>query len=728
MRFRFVQMLLAASALATGAGLTSRTPWSGGKLAGSPEPPSPYRVQLAFPKLRFERPTAIVSAPGSDRLFVTNLDGGILSFPNRRDAAETVPFLDLGPGTLDARTGRRYPRQIQDIAFHPEYARNGYVYAFITENWPLPRRTRVSRFERDRRDPLRADPASEVYVLEFPSAGHNGGAIEFGPDGYLYIGTGDGGGQYDTLNTGQFLGDLLSSILRIDVNGSHAAKLYAIPPDNPFLHTPGAMPEIFAYGFRQPWKMSFDRKGGGLWVGEVGQDLWESIHLVRKGGNYGWSVSEGSQMARPDKRQGPTPISAPVVAHSHSEARSITGGYVYHGAKLPDLRGAYVYADWETGRVWALRHDGAKVTEHRELDDTTLDIAAFGEDNAGELYLLTHHDGRVYELVRRAGEPDRSAEFPRLLSQTGLFDSTRDMKPAPGLIPYSVNAPLWSDGAGKERYLALPGAARIQYASHDQWLFPEGSALVKTFFLGKRRIETRVLTLRPGAATREQWAGYVYVWNDAQTDAELLGKEGEERTYTFDDAAAPGGKRTQRWQFPSRNDCLVCHNEKARFLLGLNTPQMNRQHDYGGERANQIETLRRIGLFEGAPTANVSTLPRLPEPGDASLPVDRRARSYLQGNCAHCHQFGAGGNSDIRLQFGLALDKTYTVGGDPFHGDMGVKGARILVPGKPAESVLYLRMAARGAGRMPHIASKEPDRDALGLIGEWIRTLKPARE
>ncbi|MBM3736298.1 MAG: hypothetical protein FJW39_10980 [Acidobacteria bacterium] len=702
--------LLALFALAAQAepGLTSRVPWTTSKVTGSPEPPSPYQVELAFPSLKFQGPTVITSAPGTNRLFVGDRDGRIFSFEPRRDVSTPDLFLDLGEPQR---------RQIMGVAFHPEYARNGFFYAFITENKPLPRRTRIARFERSRHNPLRADPASEAVIIEFPSAGHNGGALKFGPDGYLYIGTGDGGGQYDPHNTGQFVGDLLSSILRIDVNRTHSAKLYGIPADNPFRFTPGALPEIFAFGFRQPWKMSFDRKSGDLWAGEVGQDLWESIYLVRKGGNYGWSVSEGPQMARPDKALGPTPISLPVVAHSHSEARSITGGYVYHGERLPELRGAYIYADWETGRIWALRHEGGKMTWHQELDDTTIDIADFAEDHAGELYMMTHHDGRIYQLAPRHDKTDRSREFPRLLSETGLFRTARTLDPMPGLIPYSVNSPLWSDGADKQRFLAVPGDAKIRYASNEQWLLPEGSVLVKTFSLGGRRIETRLLVLLPGDATREQWVGYVYVWNDAQTDAELLPKGSLEKTYTVNG-------QPHKWYFPSRNDCLVCHNEKARFVLGLNAWQMNRNHDYGGKSANQIETLQAIGMFDRPPRAAPDRLPRLPDPSDSSVPLEQRARSYLHANCAHCHQFGAGGNSDIRLLYPLALKDTATVGADSFHGAMGTEAGRIITAGSPEQSVLYRRLATRESGRMPHIASNAVDQEAVKLIGDWIRAMR----
>lgn len=689
--------------------------WTTSRVVGSPEPPSPYMTERAFPKLQLDKPTVVTAAPGTDRFFVGFNDGRIVSFANRDDAATTELFLDtnvnLSPNAKDARTGRLAQRIIHGLAFHPDYAKNGYLYAFITESWPPPRRTRIARFTRSATNPLRADAASEQIVLEFPSDGHNGGSIKFGPDGYLYIGTGDAFGQNDPMATGQFLGDLLASILRIDVNGTHSVKPYRVPPDNPFLNTAGALPEIWAFGFRQPWKMSFDRKTGDLWVGEVGQDLWESIHQVKRGGNYGWSVAEGPQMFRPERPRGPGPILKPVMAHSHAEARSMTGGFVYRGNRLNELEGAYIYADWETGKIWGLRYDGTKVTWHQELDDTELDVVDFAEDNrTGELYLMTHNDGRFYRLVRRPADPgaDRSRSFPRLLSQTGLFQSTKDHQPAAGLVAYDVSAPLWSDGADKMRFIAIPGEGKIDIVNHNRWNFPVGTVLVKTFQLGSRRLETRLLTLQPSASTREQWAGYVYVWNDAQTDAELIGKDSLEKTYEL------AGGRKQTWQFPSRTDCMICHNEKAGFALGVNTWQMN--------RPGQLARLAANSLFSKPVPA---AAPALPDPYDAaSASLEQRARAYLHGNCAHCHQPGAGGNADLRLPFNVKLADTQMVGLDPYHGNMGVSGAKLLEPGDPDRSVVLLRTATRNTGRMPHIGTLEVDQRAVDLLRAWIQSIR----
>jgi len=716
-------------------GIDKRVPWTTSRVVGSPEPPSPYMAALAFPHLKFDVPTVITRAPGTDRLFVATNKGKVFSFEDNRDTKEVELFLEL-ESKYDTKRKRTVHRQIHGLEFHPDFEENGYVYVYIREHLPSPVRSRISRFETFPDNRYKVDPDSQLIVLEFPSVGHSGGSMKFGPDSYLYIGTGDGYGQSDPLQTGQDTSDLLASILRIDINKTRPAKPYSVPIDNPFVNTPGTRSEIWAFGFRQAWKLSFDRKTGDLWVGEVGQSTWESIYRVKRGGNYGWSVKEGFQWFRPQRSLGPAPLSPPVVSHSHGEARSMTGGFVYHGSRFKKLVGAYIYADWETGKIWALRYDREKekVTWHEELDDTSLDIAAFGETHAGELYMMTNQTGQIYELVKRPklSDDQKPPPFPRMLSETGLFESTKDHQPAGGVIPYSVNAPLWSDAAHKDRFLALRDDSQIEYLKNGRWLFPEGAVLVKTFAIdmeegnpaSRRRLETRLLTLQSGPQGREQWAGYVYIWNDEQTDAELLGKDLLEKTYTIRDASAPGGTREKTWYYPSRTDCMICHNEKARFVLGLYTEQMNREHQYAGGTDNQLRTLQHIGLFDKPFPDRPHKLPRLIDPSDESRTVDERVRSYLHANCAHCHQRGGGGNADIQLMYDIPLDKTLMVNSAPQHGDMGVGGSLLLKPGDAERSVLFTRMNVRGVGGMPHIGSLEVDQDAVELIRRWINNQK----
>ncbi|HEY2157863.1 MAG TPA: PQQ-dependent sugar dehydrogenase, partial [Isosphaeraceae bacterium] len=393
---------------------TQRTAWTTSRFIGTPDPPPPYRVEPAFPKLTFDRPVLLDSVPGTNRLVVGEVGGKVVSFPNDPSAHRTDLAIDLAA----ARPGAS---ALYGLAFHPKFEASRQVFLCYVARSDDPEGTRVSRFVAQAVDPLKIDPGSEEVLLTFRSGGHNAGCLAFGPDKHLYISTGDTAAPTppDPLKTGQDLTDLLSSILRIDVDHRDPGKPYRVPPDNPFLATRGARPEIWAYGLRNPWRMSFDRARGDLWVGDVGWELWELIHLVRSGSNCGWSVVEGPQPVRADVTKGPTPIIPPVVAHPHSEAASITGGYVYRGRRLEALRGVYVYGDYQSGKVWGLRHDGQKVTWRGELADSGLRLVSFGEDRDGELYLVEHE--RTNQIYRLAPEPDAGARpaFPRKLSETG---------------------------------------------------------------------------------------------------------------------------------------------------------------------------------------------------------------------------------------------------------------------------------------------------------------------
>ena len=723
-------------------GIEKRAFWTG-SIKGSPDPPAPYRTQRAFPKLTFNEPLALTDAPGTDRLYVAERYGKIFSLANDPQVERAELFLDLVKA-MELPTPKS--ATIYGLAFHPRFQQNGYVYVtYVFDAGKGSRGPRVSRFHVDPDDPRRCDPASEKVVLEWSLRGHNGGCIKFGHDGYLYVATGDGD-DTEGYPTGQNINNLWGSILRIDVDHPDKGKGYAIPADNPFVGVEGARAEIWAYGLRQPWKLSFDRATGDLWTGNVGQDLWEQIYRVERGANYGWSVTEGSHPYRPEHNRGPTPVIPPTAEHGHAEARSITGGFVYRGGRLDELVGVYVYGDYDTGKVWGLRYEDQKVTWHKELVDTNLRIVGFGEDSTGELYLVDHVSGGLYRLVATAAAED-TQPFPRKLSETGLFASTRQLIPAPGLIPYSVNSPMWSDGAQAERYLALPGKSTIEFETitfpnvggvPGGWKFPDGAVLVKTHFLemergnpnSRRRLETQILHHERLVGSEEMgdqfWRSYTYLWNDVQTDAVLLeDPNGLDRTFTIADPDAPGGKRRQTWHFASRSECLACHNMAAKYAIGVNTLQMNKRHDYGGVVDNQLRTLEHLGVFSEPLPAPPEELPHLPDYSDESQDLGQRARAYLHANCAHCHRTYGGGNADFRLRFSLDFPEAGVEGARPGQGTFLIPGARVVAAGHSHRSVLFYRMAKLGPGRMPRAGSQVVDERGLQLIHDWIAQLPP---
>jgi uncharacterized repeat protein (TIGR03806 family) len=730
---------------AANSGLDHRVPWTTSKVIGSPDPPSPFKTEFAFPKLKMDEPLDMTNAPGSDRLFITERYGRVLTIPPNPQLEKPDVLIDLN------QVFHRNPRTIvlYGFAAHPRFAENGYVYITIIPNPERaeePMGTRVSRFKVVSHDPPRCDPKSEQVIIEWPSGGHNGGCLKFGPDGFLYIATGDSSGINDQYQTGQNLTSLAGKILRIDVDHPEAGRPYGIPKDNPFVGQPSVRPEIYAYGLRQPWKMSFDPATGDLWTGNVGQDLWEQIYRIEAGGNYGWSVLEGSHSFRPERPRGPSPILMPTVEHDHANFRSITGGFVYRGKRLKDLIGAYVYGDYDTGRIWSFRFDRDKktVSEHRELYKSNIRLVCFGEDNAGELYLLDHMAGRISRLVPNPAV-NNAAQFPRKLSDTGIFASTKDHQVSPGIIPYSVIAPQWCDGATKERFLGIPGGGKIDFegmlypgapGAPPGWKFPDGAVLAETIAMemelgnpaSRKRIETRVLHHQRLYGTEEvgdqYWQGYSYVWNDDQSDAVLLeDPQGRDLKLMLTDRDAADGKRQQTWHVPSRTECIACHNMAAKYVIGMQTAQMNRDHDYGGRVANQIRTLEHIDLFSKPLPTPPEKMAQLADYRDAKQDLNLRARSYLHANCSHCHRRWGGGNAEFQLIATWELGDMGIVGVRPAHGTFNIPNAKILAPRDPYRSVLFYRMSTVGPGRMPRIGSSVADQAGVELIHDWIASL-----
>lgn len=702
-------------------GLDERTPWINSRLHGSPDPPPPYRLVRAFPQVSFKGPVFIAQDPLSDRLLVAEYDGLIYSFLPSDPAGKKDLFLDMGRG-------------ISAFSFHPRYKENGYVFVFSHADNKLPSRigqtSRVSRFQLEAgSDPPRLRKDSETIVVEWPSGGHNGGEAIIGPDGYLYISTGDGTSGSDKNDSGQNLTDLHAVMMRIDVEHPSEGRNYSIPKDNPFVDTPGARPEIWAYGFRNPWRFSFDPTTGRPWVGDVGQDIWEMIELSHKGANHGWSVMEGTHPFLPNRQRGPTPITPPVVEHHHSECRSITGGYVYQGSKFSELNGAYLYGDYQYGKVWGLRYNAKanKITWHKELAVSTVKISSFGVGRDGSIYALDYDAGHIAQLERSPPARATSSSFPRKLSETGVFASVRAHKVAPGVVPYSINAPFWSDGASKERFFALPANARIAFKEGRPWVWDDGGITVKSFALeleagnpkSKRYIETRIMLKQD-----DQWLGYSYRWNDAQTDAFLVEAKGLDATYKIKDRTAPGGVRKQVWHYPSRDECMFCHSRAAGFVLGLTTQQMNRNHQFPtGRTDNQLRTYSHIGLFKSDLPKAAASMPSYPDPFDPAAPLPRRVKTYFEVNCAICHVADGGGNSAIELGTRTPLERANLIDEPPVHEDLELPNARLIAPGHPERSVLYQRITRRGRKQMPPISTNVVDERGAKLIEEWIRSL-----
>ena len=357
-------------------------------------------TERSFKNLSVRRPIVLTHAgDGTNRVFIASEHGVIHVVPNDQGVKKTTVFLDIEKKVT--YKDKQNEEGFLGLAFHPDYKKNGQFFVYYSTK-DAAQTSVISRFRVTSDDPNRADPASEEELMRIkqPFWNHNGGNILFGPDGCLYIGLGDGGSGRDPKGNGQNRATLLGNILRIDVDRQDDGKKYAIPKDNPFVGMKDARPEIWAWGFRNPWGMTFDAETGLFWVADVGQDIWEEVNIVQKGGNYGWNLREAKHKFG-DNGSGPRDdLIDPIWEYDHKVGKSITGGRVYRGKRIKQLVGAYLYADYVSGKIWALRYDAnkKKVTANRPLHDNKMPIISFGEDQDGEVY-LTDALGQIHRFV-----------------------------------------------------------------------------------------------------------------------------------------------------------------------------------------------------------------------------------------------------------------------------------------------------------------------------------------
>ena len=382
--------------------IESETPVPTSASADASETPAPIsgplpsvRAEVVFPGVSFDRMVYLTHPEGMpERLYLVLQPGRIMAFDNVPNPSTPQTFLDI----RDRVSDRGNEEGLLGLAFDPDYGNNGYFYVYYSA--ASPRRSVIARYHAPPGSD-RVDPSTEKIIMEIgqPFSNHNGGQVTFGPDGYLYVGLGDGGSGGDPRGHGQNLRTLLGTILRIDVSALDETGSYTVPPDNPFVGVQGARPEIWAYGLRNPWRFSFDRETGDLWTGDVGQNKLEEIDIIKPGANYGWNIMEGTSCFR-NPGCGSDELEPPVAEYGRDGGCSVTGGYVYRGSRLPSLVGAYLYGDFCTGNIWALRYDGGQVTEQARIAATDLQISSFAEGPDGEVYILSF-TGEIARLALR---------------------------------------------------------------------------------------------------------------------------------------------------------------------------------------------------------------------------------------------------------------------------------------------------------------------------------------
>lgn len=776
--------ILAISLLATSVGVRAQSyglnqrPAAGGFLNNTlPEAEASttgWSAVDAFPSLSFDNPTFVVAQPRSDRLCVGSQQGVIHTFVNSTSTTAKTLFLDLYAVTQGA-----YDSGMMGLAFHPEFGlagspNRGYVYvSYSYSPSPIhdagapsntPSYNRLSRFTVPDGS-MEADPASEYVLINQYDRHlwHNGGGMCFDADGFLYLTNGDEGDYGNPYNQGQRInGGLFGGVLRIDVDQdatrSHPIRRqpisgatppsgwpasftqgYYIPNNNPWLDTGGGvLEEYFAIGLRSPHRITFDASTNRLWLGDVGQSTREEVNIIEKGGNYQWGFMEGT-ITGPSTKPA-TVIGTerpPLFEYEHSNGyTAVIGGFVYRGTEhAAYLSGRYLFGDNGTSRIRAMTYDGSSPPSVIELctlpngGSETTGMSTFGLDHQSEPLMCCVGIGvKIYKLAKAGTTNDP----PALLSQTGAFTDLATLTPSAALVPYSVNSPLWSDGAVKSRWISVPNngapfeaGETIDFSNTGAWTFPVGTVFVKHFELPtndtnpsvRKRLETRFLV----HASNGGYYGLTYKWRVDNSDADLLpGSLNEAVTIT-----TATGTRSQTWSYPSRQDCMVCHNTSAGSVLGVRTCQMNRDYAYSEATDNQLRTLNHIGMFSSAlEESSIATLPRSAAIQDGTSSLELRVRSYLDSNCAHCHRpNGVRANFDARLETPLASQGL--IRGDVAD-SLGITGAKLIVPSDTPRSMIRHRDSLLGTNQMPPLARNVVDTDYISVLNQWINSLPPS--
>ncbi|NNE00149.1 MAG: hypothetical protein HKN47_22750, partial [Pirellulaceae bacterium] len=698
-------------------------PWTVSNVQGTPDPPLPYKATRVFPHVQLDRPTDVSWCATAGKWIATQTGGQLVAFENDPENATTEPFVNMS----DAANERVY--NAFAVLFHPDLENEPWCFVTYLSKQKDPKGVHLGRFRVTDPTIPTVDPDSLEVLTSWSSSGHMGSSIRFGPDGMLYLAIGDGQPAYppDPLNVGQDRSNIQSTILRIDVSQPSADRPYRVPPDNPFLGDPDIQEEIWAYGFRNPWKIAFDPNTGDLLAADVGWEMREMIYRVRRGANYGWSIMEGSQSVKPDV-QPDVSISPPIFEHTHVDSRSISGGHFWQSDRIAELKGAYIYGDWMTGKVWALKHDGDRVLWQKELVDTPLRVISFMLDPTGEVLILGY-DGTIWRLDPNT-QVANQAEFPRRLSDTGLFSDVVNQQPAPGVEEYEISAHHWADETDSRQWIAVPGSQQLGLFQRDDWKtgdtagrfdFPRGTVLAKTVrYLpdpdqpsSRRRLETQLLH-----RLNDDWRAYNYVWNDEQTDAVLQDDIATQRKLVVKDPTAPGGSRSQTWRHSSRSECLLCHIWAAGVAHAFWPEQLN----IGYQNENQLARFARLGLFKQSIPANSP----IASPTDTSRTLQERARSYLALNCSTCHRPQGGGSANFNFDLTKSLQENNYLDALPAQGSFGIKDARVVAPGDPFRSVLLYRTLKSGRGHMPQFGSNVIDLKGVRLLHDWISSMPPS--
>ena len=755
--------------------------FSDGQSSGSGEG---WTQKNYFPGVNFVEPIRIVEHPIDNKLLVVSKNGRGHLITNREGASDKTEFFNIEPvmqGNPSYGEGG-----ISDFVFHPQFGSNGAngAYVYITY-WFSPDYSgtfsdvgkngynRLSRFEVINN---RVALDTELVMINQYDRDkfHIAGDMEFGPDGFLYVTVGDesnGASKCCDIrsSTQRLDGGLWSGVLRIDVdnnpsrshpirrqplhpaaspqtNGSHWPESftqgYSIPNDNPFLDTNGGLlEEFYSIGLRHPWTLSIDDVTGDVWVADVGHQQREEINLIVNGGNYQWPYKEGTRSGpAPDHKLAAGIEQGPVWEYDSSIGESPIGAGVYRGSLYPALTGKYIFTDFVSGKLWTATKTGSSYTVEQIGNVTggwSTGINSHLIDSSGRILMAKsagpqNANGTIDVLVPTGDVVNN--EPPASLSQLGAFTDLTNKVPIDGCIPYDLNVPFWSDGAVKSRWVCVPNDGshdsaheKINYSESGIWSFPEGTVFIKHFAMAADTtnatntfdLETRFLV-----RTANGHNAYTYRWNSTGTDASL--DTGGGSVFRFTQRTA-NGNRSRQWEYPSRTECMICHNQLAGGQLGINTRQLNKEITYpsSGITANQLNTFNSLSMLNPPINTNAvieTTLTTTPT-ADINAPLEDRARSYLDANCGYCHQpGGVRANFDARLS--TPLSRQGIVNGSLLE-HYGIDGEAVVVPGSPAQSILLHRANQTDNLSMPPLSKSIIDEQGMAILEQWIVSLAP---
>ncbi len=650
------------------------------------------QLEDAFPNLSIASLVGLYQSPGDDsRWYAMSQSGRVFWFDNSPSAIILNDFADLT--SLVRHQGEQ---GLLGMAFDPQYATNGRVYfSYVNNN----SQSIIARLVNQGSLPLDINNLDILFTLAQPASNHNGGHIAFGPDNFLYLGFGDGGGSGDTYNNGQNTQSLHSSIMRIDVSGTD----YTIPSDNPFVNDPNVLDEIYAYGLRNPWRWSFDSQTGELWVADVGQDTYEEVDIVQAGDNLGWPVMEGNHCFNSGSCD-TDGLNLPVAEYDHSNGDcSITGGFVYRGQNIPSLQGHFLYGDFCTGTIRSVVRQAGQSYLAQQLLISGQNISSFAQGTDGEVLVLSI-GGKIYRISdSQAG----TGNIPTNLSATGCFASTENKSYPDFVVPFDIESKLWSDGEQKTRLFAIPDGTSINTLSDGDFIYPDQSILIKNFINNNTYLETRLFMKHVTG-----WVGYSYRWSDDQMDAVLVA------------GVLPEAISVNNipHTIPSRGQCFSCHTSAVNISLGTEASQLNFIMTYPNNvQGNQLDALAGTGYLNAKPDA--SQITSMASIDDNSATIESRARSYLHANCSGCHRpAGPASQIDFRIQTSLA--DTMACDQVPASGGLSISDARIIAPGDSGRSVLITRMQSLDTNvRMPPLATQQVDIQAVDIMSQWIAGL-----